>query len=267
MRERALRGLDLMVVRGQTRDAAPPGEPPPLLSPFRPVRFQDAFVVDYLTSLVRTLVDLAYALAYYATAVFGLCSGRHDLNAAGGRLSRLVLWHGLLLPALGVLPLFVKFLQTMRQAYDTGRRWPYLGDAFKYLSAGLVVLYGMTHAALERSPWWWLSFVAATLYQIAWDTLVDWELLVFVPGKPFRKHTGPAGALAHACRVGRDALLRCGRIRLRPRRLFEDDAYYWKALCANAVLCFCLMVGFIPAYRVRRSARPRPRWKSGRPNW
>jgi hypothetical protein len=72
-----------------------------VLSPFRPVRFQDAFVVDCLTSLVRTLVDLAYALAYYATAVFGLCSRRHDLNAAGVRLSRSVLWHGLLLPALG----------------------------------------------------------------------------------------------------------------------------------------------------------------------
>ena len=223
-----------------------------VLSPFRPVTFRDAFVADCLTSMVRTVGDIVYTLAYYVTAVFGLCSGKYDLNRAGAMLETSVAWHGLILPALSVLPLCIKFLQALRQAYDAGRRWPHLGDALKYASAGLVILHGMTHAALERSTWWVLSFVVATAYQIAWDTLVDWELLVFVPSEPFRNKQASAtnNALAKLCRAGRDALPRCGQIRLRPKRLFDDDSYYWKALFVNAILRPCWMAGFIPAYRV-----------------
>ena len=40
------------------------------------------------------------------------------------------------------------------------------------------------------------------------------------------------------------------QIRLRPKRLFYDDSFYWKALVVNAGLRFCWMTGFIPAYRV-----------------
>ncbi|KAL7531866.1 hypothetical protein ACHAXR_004287 [Thalassiosira sp. AJA248-18] len=216
-----------------------------VFSPFKKVRFRDAFVADCATSMVRPIVDLVYALAYYCTAIFGLFSGRYDLNQADHLLSKSMLMHGLILPAISFLPLFVKFLQTIRQAYDTGKRWPYLGNAFKYFSAGLVILYGMTHAAEERSEWWIYSFVLATIYQIIWDSWMDWELLVIVPREPSRRRT--SSLIANLCRKLREMW---DQIRLRPKRLFDDDSFYWKALFLNATLRFCWMAGFFQAYRV-----------------
>ena len=86
-----------------------------------------------------------------------------------------------MLPLVAMLPLWFRFLQTLQQAYDTGKRWPYLGNAFKYFTAGLVVLYGMTHAAGERGVGWVVGFGVTTVYQIVWDAVIDWELLVVVP--------------------------------------------------------------------------------------
>lgn len=218
-----------------------------ILSPFKPVRFREAFVADCVTSMVRPIVDVAYALAYYLTAIFGLLSGKYNLDGAGYLLSRSMFWHGLVAPTLSVSPLVIRFLQTLRQAYDTGKRWPYLGNAFKYATAGWVILYGMTHAEGERSRWWSAGFVCATVYQVVWDSVMDWELLVFVPREPSRKPVPSRISIASLCRRGRDAL---PRVRLRPKRLFEDDSFYWKALFVNAVLRFCWMAGFIPAYWV-----------------
>ena len=212
---------------------------------FKQVRFRDAFVADCITSMVRPIVDLVYMLAYYFIAWFGLFSGKYDLDKAGYILSKSMLMHGLILPLLSILPLFVKFLQTLRQAYDTGKRWPYLGNAFKYFTAGLVILYGMTHAAEDRSSWWRYSFAIATLYQIIWDSFIDWELLVFAPGEPFQRRG--SSLLVHLCRKLK---YRWDQIRLRPKRLFEEDSFYWKAFVVNAALRFCWMAGFIPAYRV-----------------
>ena len=215
-----------------------------ILTPFRPVRFRDALVADCVTSLVRPIADLIFALSYYFTCLFGVF-GRYGLDEAGRIVSESWVLHGLVLPGLTVLPLFIKFLQTLRQAYDSGKRWPYLGNAFKYLTAGLVILYGITHAAGERSPRWKWCFVLATIYQIVWDSCVDWELLVIIPRAPFSKRTSsPIAKLWYFVREVWE------QIRLRPKRLFEDDTFYWKALILNAGLRFCWMSGFIPAYRV-----------------
>ena len=169
----------------------------------------------------------------------------------------------------------------------TGLRYwktmPYLGNAFKYLTAGLVVLYGMTHAAGERGTWWIISFTAATLYQIVWDSCIDWELLVVVRNDAREMKESSASSSWWRCsnfisslnprffpttllmyvvqpfrrrvsqplrRVWELMPKRLDQIRLRPKRLFDDDKFYWRALFANAALRFCWMMGFIPAYRV-----------------
>lgn len=258
-----------------------------ILAPFKPVRFRDAFVGDIVTSLVRPIVDVVFTSTYYGAAVYGFCSRRYDLNETGYIVSESVLLHGIVLPLVAIAPLWMRFLQTLRQAYDTGKRWPYLGNAFKYLTAGLVVLYGMTHAAGERGAWWIASFTAATLYQIVWDSCIDWEMLVVVRNdaremkeslstsssgwwwwrcptcissmnprffpttllmyvvQPFRRRVGQP-----LRRVWELMPKRFDQIRLRPKRLFDDDKFYWRALFVNAALRFCWMMGFIPAYRV-----------------
>jgi hypothetical protein len=214
------------------------------LSLYRPVRFRDAFVADCVTSLVRPLGDLTFMLAYFFTAVYGLFA-KYTLNEAGDKVSESWILHGAILPAFSLLPLFIRFLQTLRQAFDSGKRWPHLGNSFKYLTAGLVIMYGVTHAAGERSPWWTWAFLLATIYQVVWDIFMDWELLVFVPREPFQKWKRTSSPPAQLRRFLRDVL---GQIRLRPQRLF-DVSFYQKALLACA-LRFCWMAGFIPAYRV-----------------
>ncbi|KAL7436828.1 hypothetical protein ACHAXM_005470 [Skeletonema potamos] len=260
-----------------------------ILAPFKPVRFRDAFVGDIVTSLVRPIVDVVFTATYYGAAMYGFFSRKYDLNETGYIVSESSLLHGIVLPFVAILPLWMRFLQTLRQAYDTGKRWPYLGNAFKYLTAGLVVLYGMTHAAGERGTMWIISFTAATLYQILWDSCIDWELLVVVRNdaremkdsysslnvsslsswwrcptfisslnprffpttllmyvvQPFRRHIGQP-----IRRLWELMPKRFDQIRLRPRRLFDDDKFYWRALFVNAALRFCWMMGFIPAYRV-----------------
>ncbi len=258
-----------------------------ILAPFKPVRFRDAFVGDIVTSLVRPIVDVVFTATYYGAAMYGFFSRKYDLNETGYIVSESSLLHGIVLPLVAIVPLWMRFLQTLRQAYDTGKRWPYLGNAFKYLTAGLVVLYGMTHAAGERGTWWILSFTATTLYQIVWDSCIDWELLVVVRNdaremkdssltmssssswwrcptfisslnprffpttllmyvvQPFRRHVGQP-----LRRLWELMPKRFDQIRLRPKRLFDDDKFYWRALFVNAALRFCWMMGFIPAYRV-----------------
>ena len=150
------------------------------LVPIRPVRFRDALVGDCITSLVRPLCDVVFTSVYYLAVLYGILK-RVDIDDVGRMVSESSLIHGLVLPVVAILPLVTKIIQTLRQAYDTGRRWPYLGNMAKYCGAGWVVLYGITHAAGERSPWWTASFVVTTLYQTVWDVMMDWEMLVIVP--------------------------------------------------------------------------------------
>jgi len=215
-----------------------------VLSPFKPVRFRDAFVAECATSLIRPIGDLIYMLAYYFTAIWGLFA-KYSLNDAGYIISKSWILHGVVLPTLSLVPLLIRFFQTLRQAYDTGKRWPYFGNTFKYLTAVLVILYGLTHAAGERSPWWTVAFVLAALYQAIWDIFMDWDLFVFVPREPSQKWMRTCSPLAQLRRLFRNIF---ASIRLRPQRLL-DTKYYWRAL----VVClfrFCWMAGFIPSYRV-----------------
>lgn len=255
---------------------------------FKPVRFRDAFVGDCITSLVRPMVDVVFAFTYYCAAVYGFMSRTYGLKETQAIVSNSKFMHGLVLPLFAILPLWYRFLQTLRQAYDTGKRWPYLGNALKYFTAGLVVLYGMTHSTGQRGTWWVVSFVCATIYQIIWDSCMDWELLVIAPSNASEQNDSSVRSswfsnlrcpsvisswsprlfpsrllgLLVACRKivclpvaslsqrGRSALSRMSRIRLRSQRMYDDDMFYWRALFINAALRFCWMMGFIPAYRI-----------------
>ena len=258
------------------------------LAIFKPVRFRDAFVGDCITSLVRPIVDVVFAFTYYCAAVYGFVSQTYGLEETRSIVSNSKVMHGLILPLCAILPLWYRFLQTLRQAYDTGKRWPYLGNSFKYLTAGLVVLYGMTHSTGDRGTWWVLSFVAATVYQIIWDSCMDWELLVFAPANELEQNESSTRSswfsnfrcpsaisslsprlfpsrlvgllvacrkvitqpITKLCQRGWGALTQISRIRLRSQRMYDDKMFYWRALSINAALRFCWMMGFIPAYRI-----------------
>lgn len=249
------------------------------MAPFHKVRFRDAFVGDVLTSLVRPAQDVLFALSYYATVIYGTVFGSYGLTEAGLILEKSWLLHNVILPSCALLPLWWKFLQTLRQAYDADKRWPFLGDSFKYLSAAMIIIYGMTHPEDRRSSWWLICFVLAVMYQIVWDTVVDWELFVITPRNT---DTQPVECQSPICtsisslRPSSRVLLGMQmyilqpisdgyrritakiptweQIQLRPKRLYKKKHFYWRIFIVNAMLRFTWMLCFIPAYRLSSSA-------------
>mmetsp|Transcript_18 Transcript_18/g.96 ORF Transcript_18/g.96 Transcript_18/m.96 type:complete len:736 (-) Transcript_18:3050-5257(-) len=248
------------------------------MAPFHHVRFRDAFMGDILTSLVRPLQDILFALSYYVTVIWGTASGNLSLSESGDALESSWLLHNVVLPSCALLPLWWKFLQTLRQSYDSGNRWPHLGNAFKYLSAALVILYGMTHPENRRSSVWIVMFVGSIMYQIWWDVVMDWDLLVIVPRgdneslgletawctsrSSFRANSYVlylnmliVQPLKDATRWLFTKIPRLSQVQLRPRRLYKEPSFYWRILTYNVAFRFCWMLCFIPAYRLSPSGR------------
>lgn len=265
------------------------------LAPLYSVYFRDAFIGDVMTSLVKPLMDIAYCIFYYCISVFMILSANHTLDDAGEILEKSWVLHNIVLPSIAILPLWWKFLQTLRQAWDHRKRWPYLGNAFKYLSAALVVMYGMAHREGKRSWWWVTAFVASCLYQIWWDTFMDWELFVVVPksrrdGMDGRPANPTLAESARACR-GADmcsfscissipASARCllplyrlviqpvtdawrrltvfcssHTLALRSQRLYRREQFYLRVFAYNFLSRFVWMLSFIPAYHFSRDGR------------
>lgn len=250
-----------------------------VMSPFHRVKFRDAFIGDIITSMVRPGQDILFALSYYVTVIWGTISGHYGLSESGQILEGSWVLHNVILPSCALLPLWWKFLQTLRQAYDEEKRWPHLGNAFKYLSATLVILYGMTHPENRRSPWWIVAFLGSILYQIWWDVIMDWGLLE-IPPQSFSSTLDSLSPenwltnvvsrrpdshillilqkyiftpLGEGWRRAKARIYSLQHLKLRSRRLYKSDAFYWRIVIFNAVMRFTWMLSFIPAYRLSSS--------------
>lgn len=244
-------------------------------APFYRSSFRDAYIGDVLTSLVRPLQDVLFALAYYVMVIWGSASGKYGLTDSGIMLQKSWILHNVVLPSAAILPLWWKFIQTLRESYDARKRWPQLGNAFKYLSASVVILYGMTNPENRRSFWWIVAFCLTTAYQIFWDTVMDWELFVIIPkeneGLDISESSSWFTTPISSFRPDSHWLMAVQRnvvpirefirsflsripswkqIQLRPRRLYKTDAFYWRIFVYNSIFRFCWMLSFIPAYHL-----------------
>jgi len=186
-------------------------------APYYDVTFRDGFIGDILTSSVRPLQDIAFTLFYVFSCLQGWWSSKYTLEeAAVPEHSWLV--YTVILPMCMISPLWYRFAQTLRQAFDNKRRWPYLGNSLKYFVAAQVAIFGVFFPASKESTIWISCFVIATLYQVAWDTFMDWELLIFDGST----------------------------IALRKRRLYKYKSFYALIFVVNFMLRFCWTMSFIP---------------------
>ncbi|KAH9833274.1 EXS-domain-containing protein [Rhodofomes roseus] len=137
-----------------------------LTSGVRRVEFQDFWMGDQFCSLVFTLADLWFAGCAYS---HGLRNWR--VCTAGNN------WGPMF--ALGALPLFVRFVQSIRRWVDS-RQWTHLVNAGKY---GTGVIYYMTYYLWRANgggygprfiPWCIMGMLYAT-YACAWDFIMDWS--------------------------------------------------------------------------------------------
>jgi hypothetical protein len=242
-------------------------------APLHHVRFRDEFIGDVITSWVRPGQDLFFAVSYYLTVIYGTVSGKYGLTDSGDLLTESWLLHNVILPSFAILPLWLKYLQTLRQAYDTNKRWPYQGNSAKYLSATMVIIYAITHPENRSSPWYVASFLLTLFYQIWWDVFMDWELfeiqrdiqLVEAEQDSWCSRISSFRPSSHILLtlqmyLVQPALDRYQRMRasipswrqiqLRQKRLYKTEAFYWKIFAYNTVMRFTWMLCFIPAYHV-----------------
>jgi hypothetical protein len=248
-------------------------------APLHRVRFRDDFIGDVLTSMVRPSQDLFFALSYYCTVIWGTVSGTYGLTESGELLEQSFLLHNVILPSCAILPLWWKYLQTLRQAHDANRRWPYQGNSLKYLTSSLVIIYGITHPEDRRSSWW-LCFCFLTLgYQIFWDVMMDWELFEIAPDDRFISaeqdpwwfaqisSLRPSSRILLALQMyilqpmlNTYSRLRAStpswrQIQLRSKRLYKTESFYWKIFFFNVLMRFTWMLCFVPAYHFNGGKR------------
>jgi len=153
------------------------------LSPLTKVTFFSIFLGDWLTSLVKAEVDIAYSVCYFGAGVF------LREETGGGRAIRAEnicsdnFWMDLVaVPVLCAFPLWLRFMQCLRRARDSQERYPNLPNAAKYSLAMLVVLLGAFHpfdktrkSELLLSVWIATFFVSG-LMSFWWDVRMDWGL-------------------------------------------------------------------------------------------
>jgi hypothetical protein len=248
-------------------------------APLHRVRFRDAFIGDVLTSLVRPSQDLFFALSYYCTVIWGTVSGQYGLTQSGELLEQSFLLHNVILPSCAILPLWWKYLQTLRQAHDANRRWPYQGNSLKYLTSSLVIIYGITHPEDRRSSWW-LCFCFLTLgYQIWWDVIMDWDLFEISRDDRFVSagqdpwwfaQISSLRPSSHILLVLQMYILQpmldtyqrlrastpsWRQIQLRSKRLYKTESFYWKIFFFNMFMRFTWMLCFVPAYHFNGGKR------------
>lgn len=201
-------------------------------APFYDVTFRDGFVGDIFTSMVRPFQDLSFTTFYLFSGLQGWWSSQYTLDKAAAPVEHSWLVYNVVLPACIASPLWWRFLQNLRQTYDSRQRWPYLGNAFKYFIAAQVALFGVFVPSAKENSAWIMCFVTATLYQVWWDTFMDWKLFEQVPLD---------------CNQGgiKIPFLNC-RLAMRKNRLYESKALYWFILITNTLLRFCWTISFIP---------------------
>jgi len=147
-----------------------------VIAPFGKTRFLDTFVGDFLTSMVKVIVDVETALCLVATYfIMDKASVIANIGAVGK----------VLVPILCALPLWFRFLQCLRRYWDTTQRMPHVPNALKYLISHSVVIMAAYHPVFNdhhATSWqtyrviWLLCCVASTLYSTWWDIVMDWGL-------------------------------------------------------------------------------------------
>eukprot|EP00904_Undaria_pinnatifida_P011262 jgi/Undpi1/7266/HiC_scaffold_22.g09739.m1 len=187
-----------------------------IISPFGKVRFLEGYVGDILTSVVRVLIDVAFAFLYFLSGVRGWLG--NSLDPTHDPITDHPLFQRLLVPLLMVAPLWWRFQQNLRRSYETRERWPHLGNALKYATAMSVSLFGTFQPQMHSSWPWVFCFVFATMYQFTWDVVMDWDLL--------RWH-------------GRS-------LRLRPKLLYRNKNTYVAVAVVNLLLRFLWTVTLVP---------------------
>jgi hypothetical protein len=107
----------------------------PMTSP----TFFHGYVGDVFTSMVKVFQDMVWTLGFVFSGDFLIPEeSKHSTDHLWSH-SR---WYkSILIPAVTLLPLCIRFNQCLRRYTDTGQRFPHLANSLKYVLSQLVTLY------------------------------------------------------------------------------------------------------------------------------
>lgn len=211
-------------------------------APFHEVTFRDGFVGDVLTSTVQPLQDLV-------TIVFNLpgrAAWQGILMSQDVATTSSWVLHTIVLPGCTLSPLWWRFLQNLRQCYDAKCRWPYLGNATKYLLAAEVSTFAMFDPSIRQHPVWIIFYLFTTLYQIWWDVFMDWGLLEVDTSYGYNNNTCYSNN-------NESKLFWWWPYTLRPQRLYAQIWIYYVIFGLNFCLRFVSMITLIPPVYLSRT--------------
>ncbi|CAN0054746.1 unnamed protein product, partial [Ectocarpus sp. 6 AP-2014] len=189
-----------------------------LVAPLCKVDFFATYVTDVMTSSVKTTQDIAWTFCFFLSGDFLL--NLEDYHRKGSSWQHSAVYVNLVIPALCVLPLWLRFQQCVRRYHDTQKRFPHLANCLKYSMSFTVALFGVftpPHSTTTTVKiLWFVMYVVSTLYTFSWDVLQDWGL-----GHPVYGF-------------------------LRKKRLFPRLSVYYAAVVLDLVLRFNWLYSLIP---------------------
>lgn len=188
-------------------------------APLRPTTFLTGFFGDILTSLTKVYTDLIYGTCWLFAG--GMASQTHDEDELiRKQCQEADTLTNFIYPFFTFLPLWFRLQQCLRQYWDSGHRWPYLGNAGKYIVSQTVVIFGLFHKELIPGSVSQIGYltcmVISALYSFTWDLTMDWSL----------------GEKAHGY--------------LRENLMFGSMWIYYVAIFADLILRFAWTVTLIP---------------------
>lgn len=217
-------------------------------APWQEVSFRDGIVGDIATSVVRPTQDIAFVFFYVVSVVQVYWSSTFDLDEAAEKANRNWLLNNVIIPSCMILPLWFRFMQCLRQCYEARKRWPYLGNAMKYMVAAEVAMFGAFDPEIKKSFSWNACFFFATFYQTFWDVFLDWEVFEV----KFKQHQQQSsGAKAGFAYFEENYF----SLSLRDKRLYSHKSMYYTIFVINLFLRFFWTLSLIPSNHLSRSGK------------
>ncbi|KAF0697960.1 Aste57867_11390 [Aphanomyces stellatus] len=153
-----------------------------------PVSYFHAFLDNYMTSAVKMNQGMAWSIRYFSTGEFL----RHDDSLAASTCATNFYYTRVAVPLISDLPLWWRFLQSLRRVYELGSLYPQILNALIFALALVVVLFGLIHSSY--SPMqpsntlqvvWTVLFVLSSIAFWVWDVVMYW-------GRPDFQYLGDA---------------------------------------------------------------------------
>jgi len=198
-----------------------------LLAPMFPMVFRDGYLGDILTSLVRVLLPLTFSIAYLLMSAIAWLS--NDIKALSSTSDtwwqNSIFFRIFLVPFVSLFPLWIRLMQCLRRASESGKRWPHFGNAAKYTSAIIVISFGTFQPELRNNRIWIASFVFATMFQFVWDLTYDWGIICYA------KSTNESSIFG---------------LTIRQTKLLGPSWLYASVVCTNLLLRFAWATSLLP---------------------